>query len=78
MKTLEANVAIPDTCFLHQLTKLHGRQVWKDEKGRLYTWDRLHGHVEKFTKNGNHMGSFDPFDKKKLIGKAVNGRTIDE
>ena len=57
MKTLEANVAIPDTCFLHQLTKLHGRQVWK---------------------NGNHMGSFDPFDKKKLIGKAVNGRTIDE
>lgn len=55
-----------------------GDKCGRMKKGRLYTWDRLHGHVEKFTKNGNHMGSFDPFDKKKLIGKAVNGRTINE
>lgn len=78
MKIIDANIAIPKDCFLHKMTKLHGRQVWKDEKGRLYTWDRLHGHVEKFTKKGNHMGSYDPLDDKKLIGMAVNGRKIDE
>ena len=78
MSIIVANVAIPENCFLHKLAKLHGRQVWRDNKGRLYTWDRLHGHVEKFTRKGNHMGSYDPLDDEKLVGKAVNGRRVDE
>jgi hypothetical protein len=41
----EANIPVPSDCFLHNLTKLHGRQIWKDAKGRYYVWDRLHGHI---------------------------------
>ncbi len=76
MKPIIANISIPEKCFLHELTKLHGMQVWKDDKGRLYTWDRMHGHVEKFTKNGKHICSCDPFDRKKVIEGAVAGSNI--
>ena len=44
-KVINANVSIPPDCFLYTLTKLRGRQRWVDDKGRLYEWDRLHGHV---------------------------------
>ena len=76
MKIIDANISIPKDCFLHKLTKLHGRQVRKASDGKLYTWDRLHGHIEKFNKNGFHLGVCDLFDKEKIIEKPVTGRTI--
>ena len=36
------------------------RKRWKDKKGCIYEWDRLHGRCEKYNKNGKHLGEFDP------------------
>ena len=73
-RKLLANVAIPAGCFLHKLTKLHGKQRWKDAKGRLYEWDRLHGHIEQYSPHGVHMGVLDANGK--YIGKSIKGRKI--
>ena len=75
MKFIEANIPIPKDCFLHKLTKLHGQQVCKDEKGRFYTWDRLHGHIEKFSKTGKHLGILDAITGK-IIDDIVVGRRL--
>ena len=77
MNFIEANVAIPENCFLHKLTKLHGRQIWKDERGCFYTWDRLHGHVEKFNRNRLHQGTYDAIIEGRLIDDPIPGRTIE-
>jgi len=36
------------------------RRRWVDDKGRIYEWDSQHGTLEKYTKNGKHLGEFDP------------------
>ncbi|MFD7610817.1 colicin E3/pyocin S6 family cytotoxin [Streptomyces sp. NPDC059828] len=37
------------------------RKRWKDPKsGEIYEWDSQHGKVEKYNKNGKHVGEFDP------------------
>jgi hypothetical protein len=38
-----------------------GRATWTDGKTTLQ-WDYQHGAVEKYSKNGTHLGEFDPND----------------
>lgn len=35
------------------------RDRWVDSRGRIYEWDRQHGAVEIYTKQGKHLGEFD-------------------
>lgn len=35
------------------------RQRWEDNDGNLYEWDYQHGTVEKYSKNGKHLGEYD-------------------
>ncbi len=39
---------------------LNRRTRWTDDKGNIYEWDSQHGAVEKYSKNGKHLGEFDP------------------
>ncbi|MGW4644937.1 colicin E3/pyocin S6 family cytotoxin [Kitasatospora sp. NPDC004289] len=51
------------------------RPRWEDKK-HIYEWDSQHGEVEKYTKQGKHLGAFDPNTGKPLPGKGpVSGRT---
>ncbi|MBY4128542.1 hypothetical protein HQO83_09085 [Rhodococcus fascians] len=40
--------------------KLNRRRRWTDEKGNIYEWDYQHGAVEKYSRNGKHLGEYDP------------------
>jgi Cytotoxic len=35
------------------------RQRWKDQDGEIYEWDSRHGTVEKYDRQGRHLGEFD-------------------
>lgn len=35
------------------------RKRWTDDKGTIYEWDYQHGAVEKYSRNGKHLGEFD-------------------
>lgn len=70
-----ANIPMPKDCFLHTLAKVSGKQRWKDFRGRLYEWDRFHGHIEQYNSRGIHIGVLDKSGK--YIGKAVKGRRIE-
>ena len=53
------------------------RKRWKDKKGNIYEWDSRHGALEKYDKQGWHLGQFDyitgkqtkPADKTRRIQK---------
>lgn len=36
------------------------RKRWKDRKGNIYEWDSQHGALEKYNKQGKHLGEFNP------------------
>ncbi|MFI8222755.1 colicin E3/pyocin S6 family cytotoxin [Pseudomonas sp. NPDC085632] len=36
------------------------RRRWKDASGKIYEWDSQHGKVEIYTKQGKHLGEYDP------------------
>jgi hypothetical protein len=38
---------------------INGARRWRDETGRLYTWDYLHGEVEVDNSRGRHLGVLD-------------------
>ena len=40
--------------------RMNGRKRWTDDKGNIYEWDYQHGAVEKYSKNGRHLGEYDP------------------
>jgi hypothetical protein len=35
------------------------RPRWKDPDGNIYEWDSRHGTVEKYDRQGRHLGEFD-------------------
>ncbi|MCB1827366.1 MAG: hypothetical protein KDH94_02990 [Coxiellaceae bacterium] len=51
------------------------RPRWKDSAGYIYEWDSRHGTVEKYTKQGKHIGEFCPNTGKQLK-PADPGRNI--
>ncbi|MGQ4618115.1 colicin E3/pyocin S6 family cytotoxin [Nocardia sp. R7R-8] len=36
------------------------RRSWVDDEGNIYEWDYQHGAVEKYSRNGRHLGEYDP------------------
>ena len=53
-----------------------GRKVWASkDRSRFYTWDRQHGEVEVFDRQGYHLGSLDPMTGVKMKD-AVRGRRL--
>ncbi|HRI51090.1 MAG TPA: colicin E3/pyocin S6 family cytotoxin [Pseudomonadota bacterium] len=56
--------AFPTAQRVQQKTAVQGggtlRKRWKDVDGTIYEWDSRHGTVEKYTKQGKHIGEFDP------------------
>jgi hypothetical protein len=48
---------------------------WRDSD-HIYEWDRLHGRVERYGRDGYHQGEFDP-ETGALIEPAVKGRRIE-
>lgn len=74
-----SGVPIPNPCdFLDKMQPIgavNGEKRWRSPKGRLYTWDSLHGEIEVFNKRGRHLGVMDC--KGNQIKDSVNGRSID-
>lgn len=60
-KTLKA---FPDAKQVTGKTPVQGgggvRKRWKDNEGNIFEWDSQHGAVEKYNRNGKHLGEFDP------------------
>ncbi|EJL02554.1 S-type pyocin/colicin family protein [Pseudomonas fluorescens Q2-87] len=56
--------AFPDAKIAPSKTFVRGggvkRRRWKDRKGKIYEWDSQHGAVELYTKQGQHLGEYDP------------------
>lgn len=46
------------------------RKRWVDDKGRIYEWDSQHAELEKYTKNGRHLGAVDPKTGLDIPGKG--------
>ena len=71
----------PRPSFLDTLTPAgarHGQRRWKDQKGRIYTYDGNHGgEIEVFSgRTGIHLGVADIMTGE-LIKPARRGRKID-
>lgn len=56
--------AFPDIKPAPMRTSVRGggkkRRRWKDPSGRIYEWDSQHGKVELYTKQGKHLGEYNP------------------
>lgn len=55
--------AFPDARIAAPKTAMGGgrlRKRWKDSAGRIYEWDYQHGAVELYSKQGKHLGEYDP------------------
>ncbi|WP_275629288.1 colicin E3/pyocin S6 family cytotoxin [Pseudomonas sp. 273] len=53
------------------------RQRWKDLSGTIYEWDYQHGTVEVYSKQGNHLGEFNPISGERT--KPANpGRKVEK
>ncbi|WP_094028313.1 colicin E3/pyocin S6 family cytotoxin [Nocardia cerradoensis] len=67
----------PDWLDRQEKISRDGEPRWRNQDGsRIYTYDRLHGHIEVFNRRGRHYGVAD-VRTGQLIGKAVPGRRID-
>ncbi|MCB4234350.1 hypothetical protein LDL59_02365 [Kaistella anthropi] len=53
-----------------------GRARWKNPDGKILEWDKQHGDVEVYNKNGKHLGSARP-KTGELYKPPVSGRRID-
>jgi hypothetical protein len=53
------------------------RKRWKDKKGQIYEWDSQHGTVEKYDKQGRHLGEYDP-ETGLETKPAVPGRRVEK
>jgi hypothetical protein len=52
------------------------RKRWQLDDGRIAEWDRQHGEIEMYNKNGKHIGVYSP-DTGLQIKPAVPGRKIE-
>jgi len=55
-------VPIPKPSFLdgcEALGYIYGKRRWRDDDGRLYTWDSFHGEIEAYDRIGQHIAVLD-------------------
>lgn len=56
--------AFPEAKRAKQMSSVQGggnkRSRWKDRKGKIYEWDYENGRVELYSKQGKHLGEFNP------------------
>lgn len=52
------------------------RKRWKMPDKTILEWDYRHGEIEMYSRNGKHLGTFDP-DSGKKLKNSVPGRRID-
>jgi hypothetical protein len=74
-----ANESVPPNGYLskqHYAGLKNNQRLWRSDDGDYFTWDRLHGEIEWYTKNGYHKGVLDAMTGA-LIGPAIKGRKID-
>ena len=59
----KALTAFPDAVIVKGKTLIQGsnqkRRRWQTPDNKFYEWDYRHGTVEKYDKNGRHLGEFD-------------------
>ena len=36
------------------------RRRWKDDRGHIFEWGSQHDRLERYGRNGRHIGEFDP------------------
>jgi putative cytotoxic protein len=67
----------PRSGFVASLQRIswNGEVRWRDDVGRIYTWDRLHGEFEVYTPTGRHVGVLG--EEGQFLKPAVKGRCID-
>jgi hypothetical protein len=53
------------------------RHRWKLSSGKFLEWDSLHGEVEMYSKNGKHLGAFDP-ETGSQLKDAKPGRRVEK
>ncbi|MGR2681655.1 hemagglutinin repeat-containing protein [Chromobacterium haemolyticum] len=53
------------------------RPRWKDKMGNIYEWDSYHGELEKYNKNGRHLGAFD-YKTGKQVKPPEPGRKVEK
>jgi hypothetical protein len=73
-----SNESVPKNSFLNHQRYLglkNNQRLWQSDDGDYYTWDRLHGEIEWYTKNGYHKGVLDAITGL-LTGPAIKGRKI--
>ncbi len=73
--------AFPDASPAKPKTPVQGgggfRKRWKDSDGNIYEWDYQHGRVEKYNKNGKHIGEFNPVTGEQTK-PAKKGRKVEK
>jgi hypothetical protein len=52
------------------------RARWKDADGNIFEWDSQHGTVERYNKNGRHLGEFDA-NSGQMTKPADKNRRVD-
>jgi hypothetical protein len=70
--------AFPDARPARPKTRYRGglRKRWPDSDGYIYEWDYEKGTVEKYDRNGRHLGEFDA-DTGRQTGAPVPSRRIE-
>jgi hypothetical protein len=69
----------PDAIPVKPKTRRKGgafRKRWKGPDGTIYEWDSQHGTVEKYDKNGKHLGEYDPVTGAQTK-QPVGGRRVE-
>ena len=72
------NETVPEDGYLKQqkyLGLVNGQRLWTNDDGDYFTWDRMHGEIEWYNRNGYHLGVRDSITGD-LIKPAKKGRTI--
>jgi antitoxin component YwqK of YwqJK toxin-antitoxin module len=76
----KALIAFSDAVIVKSKTLIQGSNQkcrrWQTLDHKFYEWDYQHGTVEKYDKNGRHLGEFDPVTGKQTK-KADPNRKIE-
>lgn len=70
--------AFPDAVIVKSKTTIQGsnqrRRRWQTPNKQFYEWDYQDGTIEKYNKNGRHLGEFDPSTGEQIKNADPNRR----